>query len=300
METYWILAIGYAFVCVSYYAGIMLLSLPIPHRGVKQAGRALVEEGGTSAVLLASVPLIPTLVSFVSSILYGEGAIDRAYEDLYVWLSSTASYCTLANTVMAESLALIARLDSAIGWWMPGVAVFGNISAQIMDVIEPWTGLVAATQLFCEMMKRVAIIIQANWLVLLYIGALLFAVTKGVTRGAGATIISTVITYYVMLPLLPSFVATIAPGLLEQLNPITINPAEFGITGGRVSGGQVERLAGTTLLLTMGWANRLTFLIWSRTFLPAFFLTVIVALIAAGVGRILGGRIPWLLTSIAG
>jgi hypothetical protein len=294
------LALGYAFVCVSYYAGIMLLSLPIPHRGVKQAGRALVEEGGISAVLLASVPMIPTLANLVSSMLYGEGAIDRAYEDLYVWLSGTASYCVLANTIIAESLALMARLDSMISWWMPGVAIFGNISTQIADVIEPWTAAVAGTHVFCEMLKRVALIIQANWLSLLYIGVLLFTVPKGVTRGAAATIISTVVTYYVMLPLLPAFVAVIAPGLLEQLTPITINPAEYGILGGRVSGGQAEQLASATLLLTLGWANHLTFLIWSRTFLPAFFLTTIVALIAAGVGRILGGRVPWLLTSIAG
>ncbi len=298
METYWILVIGYAFVCVSYYAGIMLISLPIPHRGVKKAGRALVEEGVTSAILLASVPLIPTIMTFVSSLLYGEGAIDRAYEDLYVWLSNTSSYCVVANMIIAESLGLVGKLDSRIGWWMPGVGIFGSLSSQIMDVIEPWLSAVTDIQLFCELLKRVALILQSNWLVLVYLGALLFSVPKGVTRGAAATIISTAISYYLLFPLIPIFVAAISPGLLEQLTPISLNPTEIGIVAGRISGAQVNQLASSPFLLTMHWANHITFLVWARGFLPLFFLSVIVSMVAMGIGRILGGRVPWLLTSI--
>jgi len=291
--------IGFLFVAISYYAGVILLSLPVPHRGVKQAGRALVEEGAIAAVLLATVPSIPAIVNFITAMLYGEGVIDRAYEDLYFWLSKTSSYCVLANTVIAESLGLLAKLDSKISWLMPGIGFFGNLAAQIEDVLEPWTAAMAGTMVFSELLKRIALIIQAGWFSFIVIGAVLFALPKEVGRGAGVVLLSTGITYYIALPFLPAFVSAIAPGLLEQLTPIAFNPRAFGITGAIISKGQVEQVASNMLTQALGWGTQFTFLIWSRIFLPALFLTI-VGLLAAGIGRVLGGRVPWLLTSIVG
>lgn len=301
MEVYWIQAIGFAFACISYYAGVTLLSLPIPHRGAKEAGRSLVLEGGVTAVVMATLPMIPLLINLVSIMLYGEGAIDAAYERLYIWFSQTATYCILTNTVIAIGVTLIAKLDSMITWFLPGIGFFGNLASQISDVLEPWVHTITAIHVFSELLKRVALIVQANWLSLLFLGALLFAIPKGITRGAGLSIITTVVTYYLAFPLLPVFVNALSPPLLEQVVPITINPWDYGIGGiqASVSKEQMQTIANDVLAMALAQSNQIIIFFWSRAFLTILYLGII-RIIAMGMSRVLGGRVPWSITSFTG
>lgn len=301
VEAYWVQVIGFAFACISYYAGVALISLPIPHRGMKEAGRSLVVEGGVTAVVMATLPMVPSLVNLISIMLYGEGAIDAAYENLYVWFSQTATYCTLTNTVIAINVALIAKLDALITWFLPGIGFFGNLASQLSDVLEPWVGVITGIHIFSELLKRVALIIQANWLSLLFLGALLFAIPKGITRGAGLSIITTAVTYYLAFPLLPTFVGVLSPPLLEQVVPVTINPWDYGIGGIRasVSKEQMQAIANDVLAMALAQSNQIIIFFWSRVSLTILYLGII-RIMAAGMSRVLGGRVPWSITSFTG
>ena len=283
--------VGYLLAGLSYYIGAILLASPAPigiHR-FRHAGREMMMDGMIAVVLITSLGGFTMIIGFVTGFLYGGLSLDAAYSNFYVWITGNIDYAWRFLAMIAIITWLIGLADQAIGMVIPGMAPLLALSKTFQSMIAPWQFMMSATYVMLEVLKRLALILQANWVLFVTYGALFYAVPKRLTRVMGGALISVAVAYYLLIPFMPVFVGALAPSTLVEIECTMENQSGYPCNI------NFQELTPEQLINILGFIQpAAAAYIWSRFFLPFLYLAMI-SMVAYGIGRVVGGFTDWLM-----
>lgn len=289
-----LVTIGYLLAGLTYFIGAILLAFPAPlgvHR-FRFAGREMMMDGVLAIALITMLSGFTMVIGVVVGFLYGGLTLNAAYSNFYAWANESIDYAYRFLAMIAVITWLLGLADQIIGAVIPGMAPLLALSRTFQSMIAPWQFLMVSSYVLLEVLKRLALILQANWALFVTYGALFYAVPKRLTRTLGGALMSVAVAYYVLIPFMPVFVGALSPVTLERIECTLENPSAYPCDV------DFQELTPEQLFNILGFIqpNAAAF-IWSRFFLPFLYLGMI-SLVAYGIGRLLGGFVDWLILGL--
>ena len=258
----------------SYYLGLALAVLPHAHRGLKEAGIEMAQDAGTAIALSAIVVLLASGVDAVFRFM-GFGGLREAFDQFSRWISSEL-FLVLGSMYYFEALPILA--DAADAFDPTGSGAFGVLASYLRIGITPWRMILSGYAMMLALIQMWANFIVSQWIVLLVIGAIIFALPARIGRIAGGWLIALALAYLFFLPFMGFFVD-------GMTGIVMVDVKRF--LAAKLEGGATDPWAALTMLFS---AYDLSTLIIVRLIFSSLYLTFIFAG-AWGLARQLGAAV---------
>ena len=184
-----ILLIAYKLSLLTFYIGVLIYALPIPWRSFKRWGPTLIVDGIFSMALVMAFSLIFIGVEELQQLLGG------SWTFYFMWLSSLLNWVLTVKTLLL-TLKLVLSLSPVSGVYSTYFLPFER-SLDALYITVGW--LMGMGYLIGEYGKYLAAI-----------GVALYSIPFRVARSAGAWMLSFAVVFSIGLPVMPSFIASIA------------------------------------------------------------------------------------------
>lgn len=185
---------------ISYYIGVFLTSTASSQR-IRNVGKEMLEDSGTSIALLAFIAGIFAVVDSVFRLVYGTGA-EGAYESAFTWIDNELTL-VLTGMLRIKMIPILLESLEATGY---GFGVFGILARFIERQMTLWSVLFQTYGASLSLIRAWVIFMRYGWIVLLLTGALIYTFPASIGRTAGGWIMSISITFYALLPMMGVFV----------------------------------------------------------------------------------------------
>mgnify|MGYP001772501462 CR=1 FL=1 len=204
---------------LTFYIGVLIYALPVPLATLKRWGPQLLWDGLLSLLLAALYATLYTLSSRIALLLGGSWTLFN------VWSASSLGVAISLKTLLAAVTAI------------PEVS---RLAGVLYAVAVPLDRAATLAILFLTTIAGVAELVYNYGLVLIALGAVLYAIPLRLARGAGAWLIAFVIVFNIGLQTLPIFVSSFArapevPGATVDYRLLTVkvegangHPAAYG------------------------------------------------------------------------
>ena len=188
-----IFAIAWALCALSYIAGVLIRTVPMPR--ARQFGVLLIEDAVLIFAFTVVVFLFKLCVPPLEALLWSSGLWGQeiSYPALIAWIDGRIGI--LVGIVGAAKAILLA----------------GILMLAVGGVLAPFVGFLAGAVLTLFLLRVVAQILEAYWFLLLALGVVFYTIPLRLARHAGAGVIATTLVFYLLLPLMPLFVEFLAP-----------------------------------------------------------------------------------------
>lgn len=185
---------------ISYYIGVLLVSIA-PSQRIRNVGKEMLEDSGTSIVLLVFITGFFTIASSLFRMVYGTGA-DAAYDLTLNWINNDLTL-VLSGMLQVSMIPILLKSLDATGL---GYGVFSILASFIERTLAPWNELFSAYGALLSLLRAWVIFMRNGWLILLLTGALIYTFPARIGRIAGGWIMSMSIAFYALLPFTGVFV----------------------------------------------------------------------------------------------
>jgi hypothetical protein len=273
-------ALAYIVAVITYLLGTIFLAAP-GHRGMKEAGREMVEDGILAIVLITLTAGLPALIFWVSSILFPNVSLTQAYNAFFKWANEQKMLALgMAAVMMAITFGLGAA-DQALNMLLPGSAPFSALAKLFLSFISLWVGAIYGTYTLLSVIEKLGAILLSSWDIFVAYGSLIYALPKRIGRGLGGAMISGALVYLIGIPLMPSFCNLVG---MEVSTEFASLPAD------------VSKMTPLMVIdLATGLSPAATLFIWKYAVLPVFYLSLL-GFISSGVSRLLQSFTPWVVS----
>ncbi len=204
---------------LTFYLGVLVYALPLPLRSVKKWAPELLSDG-VQALLIALI--YGTL--YVASLNLA-GLLGGSWALLDVWFKKSVGVIVNIKMFLA-----------ALG----AVPVLSKISGIAYAVAGPLDRAATLALLFMVTLSGITELVVNYGLALLALGVALYAIPFKLARGAGAWLVAFILVFNVGLPLLPTFIVSLAsepsvPGEAPSFSVVKVkvvsnhgHPASYG------------------------------------------------------------------------
>lgn len=206
-----LITIAFSLGILTYYLGVLIISLPIPSSGLKRWGPTLLTDGIYVAVLVfvykAVIVAMDLLLDYLGS----------SWGNFFTWLTSRTA-------VIIGIYEFLTYLKSILGASFIESAV-ATIANELLKMLIPLLTAIKLIYIY-------SVVIYNFHQLLVLLGIVLIAIPFRIGRSAGAALIATAIIFYVGLPLLPSFVSLFEGTVISSSAPL--HTPEFNTIKGTV------------------------------------------------------------------
>lgn len=196
---------------LTYYIGVFLVSLT-PSQRIRNVGKDMLEDAGTSIALLVFIGGIFVITDSIFRLVYGMGS-DGAYDLTLNWVNNELTL-VLEAMLRVEMIPILLRSFEATGY---GFGVFGILANFVEKQMAPWNVLFETYGATLSSIRAWVIFMRNGWVVLLLTGALLYTFPASIGRMAGSWIMSIAISFYALLPMMGVFVEIMSTVTLSQI-----------------------------------------------------------------------------------
>lgn len=273
---------------LTFFIGAALRNIPV--RGYRAAGSVMMEDGFIALALISTINVVVIAGYVVASVIYGGQSMNAAYDGFYAWLIDVKNGAFSFLAVVALVQWSLGLANTAVGMFLPGSAPWLPLSLVFQSQVGPWLSMVQATYTLMVALEQVAHILQEKMMVFVAFGSILYAFPRRLTRTAGGAMIAGSLVFYFGLPLMPAFVNAYSTATYSQIQCSIQTPDAPDCPN--LSSFSPELITSLAALLNV---NASAF-IWLRLILPTIWITIL-SLASAGVGRLLGGYVQWLMPS---
>jgi hypothetical protein len=194
---------------VSYTLGVLLLT--IPSRKFRGFGWELVYDAGTVILFLASLPIIPVIVSVAVALLSGGSSnLSAQYQSFYCWLG-TGPKC-VEPTDVAVIYALYEFVYGAL-------QLFSFLPIVGQATIQLWSAYMGPSLTALSYLNSLRYVfyflgemLSNAWWFVVGLGAVLYGLPAKLGRRVGAGLIALILVFYIALPFMPVFVDGVCSG----------------------------------------------------------------------------------------
>ncbi len=194
-----LLNIALALSVLTYYAGVLVMGLPVPARGLKRVGARLVMDSFVSAVLIFSVSLIFRLVDAVLELVGANPA--EALQALVAKLYEYSGVYALIKVLGSVLSPFTLKLSSAVA----------SAATSMLAILFSTVNLLVVFYTMVFMARDV----------LVSLGLVLYSLPLRIGRSAGAALIAFTVVGSVLIPLFPPWMEMMSsivapPGLTQR------------------------------------------------------------------------------------
>ncbi|MFZ8792925.1 MAG: hypothetical protein ACO2O2_03415 [Acidilobaceae archaeon] len=189
MDPAYLAILAFKLAVLTFYIGVLVYALPVPLPIVKRWGPQLLWDG-VSSVLLASLYAVLYAVSHRVALMLG-----GSWSLFNIWHSTSLGVAVNLKVLLATLTAI------------PEVA---RLSGPVYAIASPLDRAATLAILFLTTLAGIADLIYNYGLILVALGAVLYAIPFRIARGAGAWLIAFIIVFSVGLQVLPLFVSSFA------------------------------------------------------------------------------------------
>ena len=211
-----IATVGLLLAGTSYYLGLLLVSMPIGHRDLKDAGWELVTDGGQCILVLTLYSSMAALVrvwwTTVSKLWYGGRGDLEAYSRLY---SGAGANAATALGVLLVFLGIVIAVFVSIVFGTGGLGALlgaGEAAETAGVLLKPFSTLYGWVFIVQCFVKGFASFVYNCWFLLLSMGFLLYCLPRRVGRRIGKGLVLFSLYFYLTTPLIPDLTQTLAAG----------------------------------------------------------------------------------------
>jgi hypothetical protein len=201
----------------SYLLGVVLRTLP--NRRLHRIGLMCIFDAGVNIIFLAIYSMIPVVMGFALTALTGQPISDPSnvmtglYNRFDCWLGIFTQGCSSSSNFtqsVLQSYDLAIKTYSLYASWpVVGKAVSSLWSSFFAPTLDILSGMI----MFLTILHFLGLFLQAAWVSLTTIGAVLYGLPGRLGRSVGAGLIATMIVYTVGLPFMPAFVGAFCAAL---------------------------------------------------------------------------------------
>lgn len=205
IEPIFLLSIAYMFAFINYYLGVFLLSLPVPHRQLKQFARLMVQDGTAYAILAPVAFSLPAAMHIAENFFSYDS--QAAFIRLFNWLGFNEFGQPITQGIIEEITSVYSSIILQI-MASSVLPIVGKAISQIqLSYADALTTVLSGSIMLLQFMYYFALFIWKFALPFLAsVGALIYGLPARFGRQAGAFLIALSLTYYVGLPFMPYFV----------------------------------------------------------------------------------------------
>ena len=212
------LALSLGLAVLSFYLGMMIVSISIPAWGskrLKSAGYAMMMDGAAYMIFMTVLSSIWFFISMTLSLLTGtavtdpQGTVEKMYGNYDLMMNPEGAF----RLTLTQIYAAIGNYLSAYSW----IPIIGGAQARVnWSLINPALQLLNVAQLVTVSFFFLGKFVRSVWLTFIAWGALIYGLPGRIGKRLGAALIATMLVFYVGLPFMPSFVGTAQqPGMLD-------------------------------------------------------------------------------------
>lgn len=171
---------------LTFYMGVLIYALPVPHSGLKRWGPRLISDAFYTMALLFSATIV---VKFAEEIL---GALGGEWGAFLSYLKGVMMLRSGLAVVLGSARWLLART---------------GIGSGLATILSPLISATMASLYAIIVMYALALLVRGGLWTLITLGTTLIAVPFRIARKAGAYLIAFALVFHVGLPLYPYFTA---------------------------------------------------------------------------------------------
>lgn len=200
-----IVATMLAMVGISYYLGVALATLS-PTRRLRSVGTDMLEDSGTTIAILVFIAGIIVAVDFVFQAVYGAlgaaAGAEVAYDVVLTWVGNELTL-VFAGMLRIEMIPILLESLEASGY---SFGVFSILAGFLRRQMAPWSTIFNLYGMSLSLLRAWILFVRYAWLVLLFVGALIYTFPVRIGRTAGGWLMAIAVSFYTLLPLTGVFV----------------------------------------------------------------------------------------------